>query len=330
MRPSSNEAHAARPLISVVMPCFNAARYLEQAVESALNQTYGQVEVVLVDDGSTDGSADVAARLAAKHPGRITRLQAERIGPYPARNLALRHIKGELVAFLDADDWWDPSALQKLHDAMTAAEADIAYCGWQNVGEGIHSAPYVPPAYEADDPVAHFIRTCPWPIHSAMVRRSVVERLGGFSERRFASMDYDFWLRALALTRRMVRVPEVLAFYRWHGEGQVSAVKWRQVLDALDAQRSFIREHPELVAHLPKEVVLDLTEGQVLRQAYRAVWKRDLSSAQHLFRHVARARSFSWRDLPHVACAWLPARLYAGLIAVRDRGDDSATVSTPR
>jgi len=128
----------------------------------------------------------------------------------------------------------------------------------------------------------------------------------------------------------MVRVPEVLAFYRWHGAGQVSAVKWRQVLDALDAQRSFISAYPDLVAHLPNERVVDVTEGQVLRQAYRAVWKRDLASAQHLFRHASRVRSFSWRDLPHVACAWLPAPVYARLIGLRDRGSGGATESTQR
>ena len=315
----------AKPLVSVVMPCYNAAPYLAAAIGSALNQTYGHVEVVLVDDGSTDGSIDIAARLADYHPGRLILAHSNRMGPYPARNQALRIIRGELVAFLDADDWWDATALQKLHLAMTTAQAEIAYCGWQNVGEGIHSAPYVPPAYEADDPVAHFLRSCPWPIHAALVRRSVVDRLGVFSERRFASMDYDFWLRALAVTRRIVRVPEVLAFYRWHGAGQVSAVKWRQVLDALEAQHSFIREHPELVAHLPSERLQDLTEGQVLRQAYRAVWKRDLVSSQRLFRHVARARAFKWRDLPHVASACLPATLYARVIALRDSGGPGST-----
>lgn len=312
------------------MPCYNAGPYLEQAVASALGQSYGEVELVLVDDGSTDGSPQIGERLHAKYPGRITRLQTDRVGPYPARNLALQHIKGELVAFLDADDWWDPTALQKLYDAMTSAEADIAYCGWQNVGEGIHSAPHVPPAYEADDPVAHFVRTCPWPIHAALARRNIIDRLAGFSERRFASMDYDFWLRTLAVTRRMVRVPEVLAFYRWHGAGQVSAIKWRQVLDALEAQRNFISSNPELVAHLPRQQLRDLTEGQVLRQAYRAMWKRDLASAQHLFRHALHARSFSWRDLPHVACACLPTNVYAHLIALRDRGRTHATEPPPR
>lgn len=315
----SDRASDGRPLISVIMPCYNAAPYLKQAVSSALGQTYTNVELVLVDDGSTDGSVDVCAGLAAVHPGRLVLAHTNRLGPYPARNQALRLIRGELVAFLDADDWWDAMAVEKLYVAMTTAQADIAYCGWQNVGADVHSAPYVPPAYEVDDPVAHFLRSCPWPIHAALVRRSVVDRLGGFAERRFASMDYDFWLRALSSTRRIVRVPEVLAYYRWHGAGQVSAVKWRQVLDALDAQQAFIRANPGLVAHLPAKTLRDLTEGQVLRQAYRAFWKRDMVSAQKLFRHTAARGSFSLRDLRHVVSALLPLPLYRGLTQLADR-----------
>jgi glycosyltransferase involved in cell wall biosynthesis len=307
------------PLISVVMPCFNAAAYLAEAVGSVFGQTYGNVELVLVDDGSTDDSPRIARELEERHAGRLTLLHAERVGPYPARNLALRQVRGELVAFLDADDWWDASALGKLHAAMVAADADIAYCGWQNVGEGLAREPYVPPAYEQDDPVAHFLRTCPWPIHAALVRRSVVERLEGFSERCYSSMDYDFWLRALALTRRLVRVPEVLAFYRWHGAGQVSAVKWRQVLDALDAQQDFIRRNSELVAHLPARRIADLTEGQVMKQAYRAVWKRDLVSAQKLFRHAARAGSWRVADLRHVVAALLPMPAYRWIVRMSAR-----------
>ncbi len=308
-----------RPLISVVMPCYNAAPFLAEAVGSALNQTYGNVEVVLVDDGSTDGSADVGARLAADYPGRLVLAHSQRKGPFPARNQALRLIRGELVAFLDADDWWDATALDTLYAAMSVAKAEIAYCGWQNVGEGIHSAPYVPPQYEAEDPVANFVRTCPWPIHAALISRDLVDRLDGFSERCYSAMDYDFWLRALATTRRMVRVPEVLAFYRWHGQGQVSAVKWRQVLDALTSQKDFIRANPGLVAHLPQDRLRDLTEGQVLRQAYRAFWKRDLASAHRLFRHAGMAGACKMDDLRHVLTALLPFPAYRWLMQRIDR-----------
>jgi len=306
-------------LISVVMPCFNAAPYLAEAVGSALGQSYRNVEVVLVDDGSNDGSAEIAVTLEAGHPEQIVLGYTHRMGPYPARNQALRLIHGEFVAFLDADDWWDATALEKLHTALTVANADIAYCGWQNVGEGIVSEPYIPPEYERADSVAHFVRTCPWPIHGALVRRTLVEKLGGFSERRFSSMDYDFWLRALAMTRKIVRVPEVLAYYRWHGQGQVSAVKWRQVLDAHTAQKDFIKSNPDLVAHLPAERLHDLTDGQVLRQAYRAFWKRDLLSAHKLFRHAWSSRAYKLRDLRHVLTARvLPLPLYRSLVEFID------------
>lgn len=309
----------ARPLISIIMPCYNAAQYVTEAVHSALGQTYGNVELIVVDDGSTDGSDTILTRLAEAHPGRIHLLHSNRLGPYPARNLALRRAGGEFIAFLDADDWWLPETLDKLHAALDGHEADLAYCGWQNVGEGLQSPPYVPPAYEEEDAVAHFLRTCPWPIHAALVKRQVVARLDGFSERRYASMDYDFWLRALAVTQRIKRVPEVLAFYRWHHLGQVSAVKWRQVLDALVAQQDFIRRNPGLVAHLPAEQLRDLTEGQVLRQAYRAFWKRDLVSARKLFRHAAAKRTFRMRDLLHVLSAFLPMPLYRGLVKLTER-----------
>ena len=134
-------------------------------------------------------------------------------------------------------------------------------------------------------------------------------------------MDYDFWLRALALTRRLVRVPEVLAYYRWHSAGQVSALKWRQVLDALMAQKDFIAANPGLVAHLSEPRLKELTEGQVMRQAYRAFWKRDLVSSQRLFRHAAIAGAYRVGDLRQIAAALLPMTAYRWLVRLGDRGD---------
>jgi glycosyltransferase involved in cell wall biosynthesis len=319
--PVLNPMSTQNPLISVVMPCYNAAPYLTDAVESALRQSYRNVELILVDDGSTDASTAIAAGLAEQYSGRITLLHATRTGPYPARNMGLQRARGDFVAFLDADDWWESAALEKLHAGMVGAGADIGYCGWRNVGEGVTSEPYVPPPYEQADAIEAFLRTTPWPIHAALVKRAIVDQLDGFSVRRFSSMDYDFWLRALTITRNIVRVPEVLAFYRWHGPHQVSAVKWRQVLDALAVQQDFIRANPQLVAHLPVRRVRDLTEGQVLRQAYRALWKRDIVSAHKLFRHVALARSFGFKELRHVASAMLPLSAYRWLVDLADRNE---------
>jgi glycosyltransferase involved in cell wall biosynthesis len=310
---------SAPPLISVIMPCYNAGPFLAMAASSALGQTHGNVELILIDDGSTDASPEVEAALLLEHGSRLTLLHTDRAGPYPARNAGLRSARGEYIAFLDGDDWWEPVALARLYGALSAANADLAYCGWQNVGVGVTAAPFIPPEYEKDDAVEGFLCGCPWPIHAALVKRSLVDRLGGFSERRFSSMDYDFWLRALALTRRIVRVSECLAYYRWHGPAQVSAVKWRQVLDALAVQWDFVRTHPELVGHLTAVRVDELTEGQVLKQAYRALWKRDLVSAQKLFRHVAAARSFGMKESCHVLAALLPPPAYRWLVHRADR-----------
>jgi hypothetical protein len=96
-------------------------------------------------------------------------------------------------------------------------------------------------------------------------------------------------------------------------------VKWRQVLHALTAQLDFIRANPQLVAHLPRERLRDLTEGQVLRQAYRAFWKRDLVSSQKLFRHAAAVNSYKFNDLRHIVSALLPMPMYRWIVGFSDR-----------
>ena len=319
MRGSVNAA-TSRELVSVVMPCFNARAFVEQAVRSALGQDYGKVELIVVDDGSTDGSRDLLTGLAGEYSGRMTVLHQENQGPFPARNMGLKHARGTLIAFLDADDYWAHDCLSKMQQALQSAEADLSYCGWQNVGKTAPGMePYVPPQYECQDAVELFLKGCPWPIHAALLRRSIVERVGGFSVQRFSAMDYDLWLRILAVTRHIVRVPEVLAFYRWHDQGQISSVKWRQVLDAWQVRRDFVENNPELVAHLSRQALRELVDGCLLKAGYTAYWKRDLVSAQRLFRKAAQRGYWHLRDAKFVLPSLLPGRIYRRLIESADR-----------
>ena len=271
--------------------------------------------------------AEIVERLVEAHPGRIQLYSQERKGPYPARNLGLKHAQGAYIAFLDADDWWREDCLEKLLAALQENSADLAYCGWQNVGEqAINTQPFVPPSYEQQDPVAEFLRSCPWPIHAALTRRSVLDAIDGFSERCFSSMDYDLWLRILGHTRNIVRVPEVLAFYRWHGSGQISATKWKQVLDAVQVRRDFIDKFPDLTAHLGVDKVQELVDGQFLREAYRAYWRRDLINARELFRIAFKRKLWRIKDLKYVIPALLPASLFERIVSVADysRGEKQA------
>ena len=319
IKATSRKYFSTPSCISVIMPCFNAEKYLREAIESVLDQTYSHVELVVVDDGSTDSSKDILRR----YGDRIVLLEQQNRGPYPARNVGIKTSKGEFIAFLDADDYWHKDCLDKLHASLTASDADLAYCGWQNIGEGAPGGqPYVPPEYEAEDTVSLFLKSCPWPIHAALVRREVIEAVGGFSERYFSSMDYDLWLRICVLTRNMILVPEVLAFYRWHDTGQISAVRWKQVLNSWKVRKDFVRENQALVDHISSKVLRQKTDGYLLQCGYGSYWKRDLISARHLFRKALVTGIWGLKDLRYLLPSLLPERLYHILLHYADSKKD--------
>ncbi|GAB4438533.1 MAG: hypothetical protein OHK0026_04110 [Rhodocyclaceae bacterium] len=308
--------------ISVIMPCFNSRRFLPEAIDSVLGQTHPNVELIVVDDGSTDGSRDILRKYGA----RILVVEQDNRGPYPARNAGLQVATGELVAFLDSDDYWSREALQKLQTALASApEAALAYCGWQNLGAiGRSNDPYVPPDYEAGDKLEAFLRAAsPWPIHAALIRRRELDAVGGFDVSLHSCMDYDLWLR-LAIARPIVRVPEVLAYYRFHGEGQITSKEWIQARNTWLIKKKFVREHPELACRLTPRRQRELIDGGLAFRAYRAYWRRDLSSARRIFRMLLRTGHWGVRDLKYLLPALLPEAAYKRLVSIADRGAEAS------
>lgn len=133
-------------MITVAIPAYNAEQFLEAAVQSALNQTWKNLEVIVVDDGSTDSTFDIAKRMAALDD-RVRVIQAENGGVGEARNRALHEARGEYFAPLDADDLWEPEKLSKQVSAMEAGgqETGMAYC-----------------LSNAVDVQGNFLNRCPW------------------------------------------------------------------------------------------------------------------------------------------------------------------------
>jgi glycosyltransferase involved in cell wall biosynthesis len=301
------------------MPCYNAAPYLRQAVDSVMLQSYGDVELVLIDDGSSDDSPIIAEDLARQYAGRISFLRSDRKGPYPARNAGLSHARGEFVAFLDADDYWTTDFVDRLHTTLAGSEAALAYCGWQNVGATDRTnEPYVPPDYEAGDKLELLLRSAsPWPIHAALTRRSVIDQVGAFDTTLETCMDYDLWLR-IGASRPIVRVPEVLAYYRFHAGGQISSKQWRQAENVWLVKRRFAASAPELVRRFSQARLDELIDGALLRRGYDCFWRRDLVSARRIFRRSLRVGGWTLKDLKYLLPALLPETSYVGLI---DRAD---------
>lgn len=307
------------PSVSIVMPCYNAAGHLQRSVGSVLAQTFGDWELLVVDDGSTDESWTVLSALAARDERILTARQSN-AGAAAARNRALDEARAPWVAFLDADDTWAPTFLQSMTAALAAEpDAGIAYCGWQQHGlGGGRDAPFVPPDYEPTDKIDTFLGGCRWPIHAALTRRSLVMAAGKFDVTLSSCMDYDLWLR-LAPQVRLVRVPEVLAHYWHHGTGQITSNRARIALNHWRAQRKFLDAHPEHTARLGSRRVRELTAGELLQRGYTAYWRRDLPAARAIFRAVMGQGYGGARDWAYMLPAWLPLPWQAWLLERRDQ-----------
>ena len=306
-------------LISVVMPCYNAEPYVREAILSVLQQSYTSWELIIVDDGSTDGSTEIIEELARANPERIRLVYQSRIGPSAARNQGLAQAQGNFVAFLDADDYWHPDALAKLYAALIDAPADVAYCGWQHVGPlAENPQPQIPIDMDDKNTLEHFLKTCPWPINGVLIKRQLIDSLRGFSERRATAMDYDLWLRMLTQKPRLVRVPDVLAFYRHYARHENGIPHWRQVFDAVGVRQDFVRHHSDIAGVLSPAKRRALVYDTLLSEAYRCHWRRNTQSSRRLFLRAFFKADWEMGDLKYMLASFMPGAIFDGLIRYID------------
>ncbi len=119
-------------LISIIIPCYNLAGYTRKCIESILNQTYTDIEVIAIDDGSMDETPEILSELAAKD-SRVVFLRQENAGAGAACNRGIEIARGEFLAFVDNDDWVEPQMYERLHAAITENDADMAVCNFNLV-----------------------------------------------------------------------------------------------------------------------------------------------------------------------------------------------------
>ncbi len=203
----------AQLLVSVVIPCYNHARFLGDAIESALGQTYPRIEVIVVDDGSTDKTAEVAALYPSVHY-----IGQENRGLAAARNTGLRTSQGDVLIFLDADDRLLPEAVehsvQQLLNSPESAFVSGRYRYIQENGSIMYEYSQKPADH---DPYASFLHGNYIGMHATVAyRRSVLEAVGGFNPALPACEDYDLYLR-MARKHPVSVHDHLIAEYRQHG-----------------------------------------------------------------------------------------------------------------
>ena len=235
------------PLVSVIIPTYNRAAMLREALKSVMAQTLPPAEVVVVDDGSTDDTAGVVREFEGAGPA-VTYLKlphSNRRGPI--RNAGVAAGTSPLLAFLDSDDLWEPARLERqLEEWGRAPDAGFAFCNARRFDErGVFGAPWLPPTARPNGHILGALLEEPLAGGSTlMARRQAFERVGGFHDLRL-NEDYELTLR-LAARYKASYVPEPLVLVREHAGRTTLAGREAPMLVYLGIVRRFMAANPRL------------------------------------------------------------------------------------
>ena len=270
------------PRVSVVMPAWQAERTVGAAVSSVLQQTYADLELVVVDDGSTDATGAIAAA----HPGPVEVVRQENAGVAAARNAGIERARGALIAFCDADDILLPAHLEALV-AVQARHGGIATanCYWLFPGGIDATRVRYKGRFPAPDRQRLAILEQNFVSTMSLFPKRLWEEIGPFDPERRQAEDWDFWLRAIFAGHRVALQPRPLALYRWGDTGLSSA---RDEMDAhIDA----------ILRSVPGRFELTAAESDYLRRrlagpAPRQLW-READEALRDGRYGEASRKYS-------------------------------------
>jgi len=232
-------------MISVIIPAYNAERWIDQTIRSVTTQTWKDVEIIVVDDGSTDRTAEIASGSDAE---RVRVIRQSNSGSGAARNRGLSEARGEFIQFLDADDILGPDKLARQMEALGKNRAgSIASCAWGRFTGEPESAEFPDePVWHVEDPVEWLVRSLDgggmmqpgaW-----LTPRSIIDAAGPWNESLTLHDDGEYFTRVLLKASRNVFVPEARVFYR-DVEGSLSRDRSRTAIESAFAVCRLRGEH---------------------------------------------------------------------------------------
>ncbi len=211
------------PTYSVVVTCYNYGHYLAGCLESVLRQTYQNFEIILVNDGSTDNTDEVIAPYI--RDSRILYIKQPNAGQANAKNTGIRNANGGLIAFLDADDLWEETKLEKQISLFQDPHVGVAYSTVRYINEqgseipSMDESTYLTPQAGKVTEFLFFDNFIPF--SSSVVRCECLDRVGAFDESLIMGIDWDLWLR-ISVHYLFRFVDEPLLLYRWGHADQMS------------------------------------------------------------------------------------------------------------
>ena len=301
------------PTVSVIMPAYNVASYVGEAIASVLAQTHRDLELMIVDDGSTDSTAAIAEHFAGYDP-RVHLLRQPNGGISSARNHALRCSKGEVLAILDSDDVWEPEFLEAQLDILRARpDVDIVTGNGWFLGSRRHGRPVRPtPDHRPQPDLASILADEEAIFIMSVMRRRVYESVGPFDESMRTNEDYDYWLRAAVAGFTFFRNDRPLAHYRRRDDSlSANDVRMlRAILHVYEKLRPKLADRPAALEILERQYRRFDTE-RIAAEARAAIENGD-------FRHASDRLSelYVRRGSPAIGVARLLARFAPGVLSL--------------
>ncbi len=216
------------PLISIAIPVYNGANYLAEAIDSALAQTYRPIEILVINDGSTDQEA--TRKVALAYGDRIRYFEKKNGGVASALNVAIREMKGDWFSWLSHDDLFLPDKTQRLVDFLSTSQAEIVYGDYSLIdekGRAIAGETGVVPLAAKRNMFHQLLSGFPVNGCTTLIHRKVFERIGFFNEDLPTTQDYDFWFRC-AKEIDFHLMPEILIKSRIHADQDTNKKPLRQ------------------------------------------------------------------------------------------------------
>ncbi len=211
IKTENNIATLNQPFVSIIMPARNAEKYITQAIESFLTQTYQNKELIIINDASSDNTKSIIQHYTKQHPHIIIKHHFFKRGIAKTRNKALDLAQGEYIGHLDADDILQPNAIEIATQTITSnKELALVYSGYYTINETNNIiAKFLPPSYSIEN-----LPQLGWQ-HFGLYKKSIAIDLGKFNENLITCSDGDFFMR-LAQKYPCQRIPKYLYNYRWH------------------------------------------------------------------------------------------------------------------
>jgi glycosyltransferase involved in cell wall biosynthesis len=290
------------PVVSVIMPAYNAQQFISSSIESVIAQTYTNWELIIVDDGSTDKTSDIVRKYAALD-ARVKYFYQENGRQAKARNTALQHTNSPLVAFLDSDDLWVKEKLELQVRTLMETGSDLVFSDGfvfsdnnttdESLSFTTKSGKFSGPEWFESLSQLNVI-----PVLSVIVRRSVLDKVGGFDEnpRQHGVEDYDLWLTIARHGFVFYGMKEKLVRYRLHDNGtsRDEELIWRSMIAVLEKHSDGSELFRSRIRNIRKQLAMRLLDNYflaarsgLLPQALPFLWK-SLRQYPRLFWHFRR------------------------------------------